>query len=1006
MLYRFRDCELDDRLFQLRRGGELAHVEPRVFDLLLHLVRNRDRAVSKTELLSAVWQGVAVSDSVLSTAMNGVRRAIGASGRGEGPIETLYGRGYRFRADVTEHADDVAPATGASRSAGATAGEDVFVGRDAVLDTLRGALARALEGNGRAVAIVGEAGIGKTRTVEELAREARGRGALVLAARCPETSAAPAFWPWTQILRALLAGDETRATLPHELRVLVPELGGANDSEPDRFRLFDAMTTRLAAAAGSRPLLVWIDDLQWADVASLQLALWLTRELRGLRVLFVATIRDAAEHSPALAGALADLARLDHALRVDLDGLGAAEVARYLEHAVGGVPPEAVDALLTRTDGNPFFLRELVRLGASEGTDADRLAAWTESVPPGARAVVLRRAETLAPRSRAVLDVAAVIGREFALPLLAASAEQSREEILTALDEAGAARLIAAVPGALARQRFAHALVCDALYESIPSAERSKIHERVARALEQLAPDRDEPAWAELAHHFHAAAMRGCAAPAVRYAVLAARHAHARSAYEEAAAQYERALAARELAGDEPLDRPLDLLLALGDEQLRAGDVAQTSATHLRAADLARALGDTDAFVRAALGFAGSALWGNRSDPATPALLEEAVALLGNGSPARRAQLLSRLVVIRSYQGELAAEYEHTEKALALARETRDLEALSEALHARHYVLQGVDHLDERAVLAPEILEIGRELGHADRTFAIREAIASDALIHGDRGGFESAVDDALRTARNSHHPAFLWLATGAAASRALLEGRMADAERGVAECASWGQRARNPGAIALGLGHGFALKREQGRLAELRPLFDAIGDRFDWIGAWPRVVRAVLLAEIGDRDAARAAYEPLAEREFRTLPRRADWLMAVCDAAFVCSVVGDAPRAALLDALLAPYDALHAVFPGPLLYAGPVSRFRGLLARTLGDDDAAVAKLEQARSACASVGARPASLRIACELAELLAARGEKAPAKRLFDEALRGAESVGMEALTARSRAGLTQA
>jgi len=171
-------------------------------------------------------------------------------------------------------------------------------------------------------------------------------------------------------------------------------------------------------------------------------------------------------------------------------------------------------------------------------------------------------------------------------------------------------------------------------------------------------------------------------------------------------------------------------------------------------------------------------------------------------------------------------------------------------------------------------------------------------------------------------------------------------------------------------------------------------------------VVRAVLLAELGDRDAARAAYEPLAEREFRALPRRADWLMAVCDAAFVCSVVGDAERAPLLDALLAPYDALHAVFPGPLLYAGPVSRFRGLLAHTLGDDDAAVAKLEQARDACAAVGARPAGLRVACELAELLAAKRESKRAQRLFDEALRGAEAVGMEALTARSRAGLTQA
>lgn len=991
MIYRFADCELDDRLYQLRRGGEVAHVEPRSFDLLLYLVRHRERAISKPELLKAVWQGVAVSDSVLSTAMNGVRRAIGASGRGDGPIETLYGRGYRFRAAVTEHADDAAAA--------ASTGEDVFVGRDAVLERLRGALDRALAGEGRAALLVGEAGIGKTRTVEELAGEARARGALVVAARCPESTAAPAFWPWTQVLRALLGGARSDAALPAELTVLVPELGSEAAGKPDRFRLFDAVTTHLAATAARRPLVVWIDDLQWADAASLQLAIWAARELRNAAVLIVATVRQSAETPPALTEALAELARLDHAVRIDLGGLGAAEVARYLELTVGTAPIAAVDALLARTEGNPFFLRELVRLGASEGTDAERLAAWTASVPPGAREVVLRRVAALAPRTRAVLEVAAVIGREFALPLLAAAAEGPREEILAALDQADTARLVTSVPGAFARQRFTHALVRDALYESVAAVERSRIHERVARALEQLAPDRDEPAWAELAYHFHAAALHGCAPEAVKYAVLAARHAHARSAYEEAAVQYERALTAKQLAGEQAPYRPLDLLLALGDAHLRAGDIAQTQATHTRAADLARATGDTEAFVRAALGFAGSALWGNRPDPATPALLEEALALLGDGAPARRAQLASRLAVIRSFQGTLADEYERSEKALALARETRDLEALSEAVHARHYVLQGVDHLDERAVLARETLAIGNALGRSDRTFAIREAIASDCLVRGDRAGFETAVDDALRTARTSHHPAFLWLATGASASRALLEGRLEDAERAIAECASWGQRARNPGAIPLGLGHAFALKRDQGRLAELRPLFDALGDRFDWIGAWPRVVRAVVYAELGDLAAARTIYEPLAERDFRDFPRRADWLMAICETAFVCAALGDAPRAAALDRLLAPYDGLHAIFPGPLLYAGPVSRFRALLAQTLGDAKPAISRFEAARAACAAVGARPAGLRVACELGELYAATGELDRSRALLEEAAVGAAALGMAALAARA-------
>ena len=1004
MLYAFDDVELDDRLYQLRRGGAVLHVEPRVFDLLLYLAKHNDRIATKAELLAAVWQGVAVSDSVLSTAMNGVRRAIGAKGRGGGPIETVYGRGYRLRAEVSQRAEAEPEAPVSPKS------DDSFVGRDGVLATLRGALDGAIAGNGAVVLLCGDAGIGKTRTAEEIAREAAARGVRVAAARCPETTAAPAFWPWTQVLRALLSGDAA-SELPAEVTVLVPEIQGAAASDPQRFRLFDAVTAQLLGTAQRQPLLVWIDDLQWADAASLQLTTWAAREIRDAALLLVVTVRVAPDASPALGAALAELARLDHATRIDLAGLGAADVARYLELTAGAAPDDAVHALLSRTDGNPFFLRELVRLGASEGTATDRLAAWTDSVPAGARAVMQRRLAALSAQTRTVLALAAVIGREFSLPLLAEAARLPRDSLLAALDEASAARVIAEVPGALARQRFTHALVRDAIYEELPPGERAGLHERVARALEQLAPDRGEPLWAELAHHFHAAALRGCAEEAVHYAVLAARHAHARSAYEEAAAQYERAIAAREQVssggprrGRRGQDRPLDLLLALGDAQLRAGDITQTQATFARAADLARASGETESFVRAALGFAGSALWGNRPDASTRGLLEEAQALLGDGDPALRAQLMSRLAVIRAYSGPLEEEYERSAKAVTLALESRSRETISEALHARHYVLQGADHLDERADLAAEILAIQRELGQSDRSFAIREAHASDCLVRGDRAGFDHAVDDALRTARDSHHPAFLWLAHGAAAGVALLDGRLAEAEREIAECASWGNRARNPGAIALGFGHALALRRDQGRLAELRPLFDGFGNRFDWIGAYPRIVRAVVYAELGDVAAARGVFEPLAERGFRDLPHRADWLLAVCETAFVCAALGDADRAAQLDALLEPYDALHAVFPGALLYAGPVARFRALLARAQGERAAAIAGFERALDACEAIGARPAWARVACELGETLDAGSKRPPrARALLGESLAMAEAIGMTALSARVRARL---
>jgi hypothetical protein len=172
-------------------------------------------------------------------------------------------------------------------------------------------------------------------------------------------------------------------------------------------------------------------------------------------------------------------------------------------------------------------------------------------------------------------------------------------------------------------------------------------------------------------------------------------------------------------------------------------------------------------------------------------------------------------------------------------------------------------------------------------------------------------------------------------------------------------------------------------------------------------VIRAVVYAELDDLEAARRVYEPLAERDFRELPRRADWLIAVAETAGVCARLGDAPRAARLDALLAPYDELHAVFPGPMLYAGPVSRFRARLAALRGDRAAAEAAFERALAGCAAIGARPARARVALELGGFLAADPAASRRSRaLLDEAHKIAESLGMADLARSAKAALDAA
>ena len=263
MAVKFADFELDEQLFQLRRGGEVLKLEPKVFDLLLYLFHHRDRVVSKDELLDKVWPGQFVSESVLPRNVRALRKALGDDRSLQRFIQTAHGRGYRFAATVIE----------APEAAGVAAppeDRDPFIGRGSVMEELRAALAAAGGGHGELALLVGEPGIGKTRAAEELARSARAGGVRVLAGHCYEGDGAPAFWPWIQVLRASLR-ERDPELLSRELGAgrsdlaqLVPELfdlGGEASRPPPsdvrhtRFPLFDAVASYLRRASEHQPLL-------------------------------------------------------------------------------------------------------------------------------------------------------------------------------------------------------------------------------------------------------------------------------------------------------------------------------------------------------------------------------------------------------------------------------------------------------------------------------------------------------------------------------------------------------------------------------------------------------------------------------------------------------------------------------------------------------------------------------------------------------------------------------
>src|SRR3954471_11939036 len=487
----------------------------------------------------------------------------------------------------------------------------VFVGRERELERLREAVDTALAGRGSLQLLVGEPRIGKTRASEELATYARVSGARVYWGRCREDEGAPAYWPWVQAIRSYVRDADPVALAwqlgagAAEVAQLVPEVAekldiepaGGSDSEEARFRLFDSVTSLLLGAARDRPLVVVLDDLHWADEPSLLLLRFAARELASSGLLILGTYRDVelGRHHP-LARVLGEISGIEGSGRIPLRGLGVGAVERYIEMTSGAPsPPALAEAVQEQTDGNPFFVGEVVRLLASEGKLTGESSVADLRIPQGVREVVGRRLDRLGEAANNALRVGAVIGRDVCEELVTRVARQSRPELMAAAREAIDERLVTELGDG--RFSFAHALVRDTLYEELSPPKRSALHERTGLALEEVCGGNVDERLGELAHHFLAAAPRGDLAKAIDYAQRAGAQDMDQLAYEDAVDVYSRALEVLELM-DEP-DEALrcSLLLSLGGAEAKSARVADARDAFERAGESARRLDDTDSLV-------------------------------------------------------------------------------------------------------------------------------------------------------------------------------------------------------------------------------------------------------------------------------------------------------------------------------------------------------------------------------------------------------------------------
>jgi DNA-binding CsgD family transcriptional regulator len=838
---------------------------------------------------------------------------------------------------------------------------------------------------------------------------------------------APAFWPWVQVVRAYVqvqAGDpgELRrelgagaadiAQLVPAVRDHLPDLPVPPPVEPEaaRFRLFDSLTGFLPAAAVRRPLLLILDDLHWADAPSLALLRFVSRELERARLLVVGSYRHTeVDQGHPLLGAVADLTRGQHR-RLLLGGLDPPDVASFVAQTAGVPPSAALAAALHRqTDGNPFFVTEVVRLLASQGRlDAAPGGArvLTAGLPEGVRAVVAARLSRLSEGCQRVLEVAAVLGRDFELRVLQPACGLEAERLLLLLEEAEAARVVEAMAGGLGRWRFAHTLVREVLYESLPAARRVRLHGLVGRALEATYGVDSGPRLAELAHHFLEAApgSEEMAARAVHAATLAGRRTLDLLAWEDAAALFERALAALDLAEQPDQQQRCELLLALGEARMAASDVAAARAAYRQAGELAGRIGRPETLARAGLGL-GLVVAGGIVDPAEVELLKQALAALGRADSLLRARVLARLARALVYAPQTERRLALSEEAVALARRLGDPGTLAAVLFDCHVAIwgaEGAESADERLAMATEVVGLAERLGDHAMALRGRGLRRVDLLELGDLAGFDADLAAAERTALELRQRHYRWQLPLARAGRALLAGRFAEAEELAAEGLAIGRRAGSQAAEIYHPGVIGCLRFMQGRFGETADLFPGLAVRYPAMTIF-RAAAAVGLAEIGDRDQARAEVAWLTADDLAALPRDPAWSLGLAFLAMACHRLGDSQLAVKLHRLLEPYADRH-VATGRFgaFYLGPAAYYLGLLDLTLDRLEQAAGRFQRAAELAGRLEARP-MLAISQEgKARALLARdrpGDRQQAASLLDDAVTTAKELGIHGLAERA-------
>ncbi|HEV8172674.1 MAG TPA: AAA family ATPase [Actinoplanes sp.] len=837
-----------------------------------------------------------------------------------------------------------------------------LVGRVAEVVALDRLRAAAAAGSGATALLVGEAGIGKTAVVEEAVSRAAAAGATVLTGRAEPDEGAPAYWPWLRLLQSAPAG-------------LSPDLLDAGDGAGEsaaaaRFRVAQR-TVRALTAAG--PLVLVLEDLQWADSASIALLRALSVEITGTAILAIGTVRQPDDGFP-----LAEYAGLPGVEVLPLGPLEPPAVGAYLAQQAGGPVHGSWAGVVHRLGGgNPLYIRELARLLARG--DRLRRPATDVDLPESLRRLVARRTAQLTAGCRELLGGAAVLGAEIDVPVLRAAAPVP-SAVDALLAEAVDAGVLVDDPWRPATLRFAHDLVRQARYGELSRAERIAWHGRIADALSAAGATS-----AEVARHRVRAAVDARTRRAADEACRAAARAAGRGLdHAEAVHWYGRAL---EMNAGDPA-----LLLARAEAAYHDGQLDVALADCAATMDLAEAGHLPELAADAALVVRGL------SGPLAPALVvlcERALALLAGADSAAHARVLAQYAFLLAENGDIPRADPISRDAMAMAERSARPEALVAAIHARHEVLEPADHVDEVLALADRSIALARDSGRPDAELWGRGWRLDTLLMLGDMARFDAELQRLTVLAERLAWPVARWHLLRARAARLLLAGRFAAAEALAVEGRELGERSQDESSYALyfALVGGIAVHTRQ----------------LDWAGdTWVQMSRFVdvpiaaaelgrIAMELGDREKGEESWQRL-KAMVPVLPRDGRRVYILVTAGQVAVWLGDLAAARDCYARALPYARLY--LNNTTACHGAVARPLGVIAAAIGETEAAERHLAAAVAMEQRIGSPPFLAQAQLAHARVLLARGaagDRGRAQRLAEQAAATARRLGMPGVAA---------